>query len=285
MTWTLPLGMALVVLAGCSAPAARFQDRAAALGFQRTMVAGIGFEHVVYWRAGAAGARSVHLYIDGDGLPVGGRGTSGRPHAAQPARARADGARSGARRVPGPSLLPRPGRSAGLRRGALDGGALLGAGGGQHGRRRAPAPRGARRPERSGGSATAGGRPGHAPRRPGGGDRERGHGRREPRHRALDPPARLRAAQRFAQPGVGPGAAGARAAAALRGRQGRDRAAPGGRRRPIPPGTLVVVPGYDHRCCWAALWPQILRDAAGPAGAAAAPFAHTRANQSTPQVR
>ena len=54
---------------------------------------------------------------------------------------------------------------------------------------------------------------------------------------------------------------------------------------PIPPGTLVVVPGYDHRCCWAALWPQILRDTAGPAGAAAAPFAHTRVNQSTPQVR
>jgi pimeloyl-ACP methyl ester carboxylesterase len=29
-------------------------------------------------------------------------------------------------------------------------------------------------------------------------------------------------------------------------------------RGPIPPGTLEVIPGYDHVCCWEEMWPAIL---------------------------
>ena len=31
-------------------------------------------------------------------------------------------------------------------------------------------------------------------------------------------------------------------------------------RGPIDPATLIVIPAYDHRCCWTALWPAILTE-------------------------
>ncbi len=31
-------------------------------------------------------------------------------------------------------------------------------------------------------------------------------------------------------------------------------------RGPIDPASLVVIPSYDHRCCWTALWPAILAE-------------------------
>lgn len=34
-------------------------------------------------------------------------------------------------------------------------------------------------------------------------------------------------------------------------------------RGPIGPGTVTVVPGYDHVCCWSAIWPAVLADVAG----------------------
>jgi hypothetical protein len=36
---------------------------------------------------------------------------------------------------------------------------------------------------------------------------------------------------------------------------------------PIAPGTLVVISGYDHRCCWTTLWPRVLHDVVGAPGA------------------
>jgi pimeloyl-ACP methyl ester carboxylesterase len=45
----------------------------------------------------------------------------------------------------------------------------------------------------------------------------------------------------------------------------------GGRDETVPPavaggGYLVVVPDYDHRCCWTALWPSILMEVARAEG-------------------
>jgi hypothetical protein len=31
-------------------------------------------------------------------------------------------------------------------------------------------------------------------------------------------------------------------------------------RGPVSAGTVVVVPGYDHRCCWQAIWPAVLSE-------------------------
>ncbi|HEY3067056.1 MAG TPA: alpha/beta fold hydrolase [Methylomirabilota bacterium] len=43
---------------------------------------------------------------------------------------------------------------------------------------------------------------------------------------------------------------------------GRDRVVPPSivARGPIPPGTLTIVPGYDHTCCWTELWPMVLAE-------------------------
>jgi hypothetical protein len=58
----------LVTLAACASPSARFDAQAAALGLHRTIVAGAGFRHVVYRNDGAP-APILHVYIDGDGSP------------------------------------------------------------------------------------------------------------------------------------------------------------------------------------------------------------------------
>jgi pimeloyl-ACP methyl ester carboxylesterase len=64
------LGAAVLVLAGCGSPSARFDARAHALGFQRTLIAGTAFEHVVFTsRPGRAGEAALHVYIGGDGTP------------------------------------------------------------------------------------------------------------------------------------------------------------------------------------------------------------------------
>ncbi len=31
-------------------------------------------------------------------------------------------------------------------------------------------------------------------------------------------------------------------------------------RGPINPNTLIVIPSYDHHCCWAAIWPAVLTE-------------------------
>jgi pimeloyl-ACP methyl ester carboxylesterase len=47
---------------------------------------------------------------------------------------------------------------------------------------------------------------------------------------------------------------------------GADRVVPSDvvRRGAGDPSTVVVVPSYDHSCCWTTLWPVIVEDAAKP---------------------
>ena len=51
----------------------------------------------------------------------------------------------------------------------------------------------------------------------------------------------------------------------------RDRLVPPGitARGPIPRDALVVVEGYDHVCCWKAIWERLVSDLDGPSGAPA----------------
>ena len=64
----------LLVAAACGSPAQRFSGRAAALGMRAEVVLGSGFQHVVFWQAGQP-SRTLHVYIDGDGTPW----VAGRP--------------------------------------------------------------------------------------------------------------------------------------------------------------------------------------------------------------
>jgi len=43
---------------------------------------------------------------------------------------------------------------------------------------------------------------------------------------------------------------------------GKDRVVPTDvvARGPIEPSTLVVVPAYDHTCCWEVIWPALLAE-------------------------
>jgi len=58
----------LAALAACAAPAAGFDAQAAALGLHRTVLAGAAFRHVVYRNDGVP-TPILHVYIDGDGSP------------------------------------------------------------------------------------------------------------------------------------------------------------------------------------------------------------------------
>jgi pimeloyl-ACP methyl ester carboxylesterase len=77
--------LALALLGGCATPAERFTATAGAMGFERQVVTGAGFRHVLFWKnRGRAGA-VLHVYIDGDGTPdIGGYPaadpTSRNPH-------------------------------------------------------------------------------------------------------------------------------------------------------------------------------------------------------------
>ena len=65
------LALSLALLAGCAGPSERFTERARALGFGAGRVAGEGFAHVAYQPAGPrpGGGRVLHVYLDGDGTP------------------------------------------------------------------------------------------------------------------------------------------------------------------------------------------------------------------------
>ena len=65
---------AVVALAGCiTRPAEQFDRQAAALNLQRGMIVGEGFEHVIYRKPGSSEAGVLHIYLDGDGNPWMGR--------------------------------------------------------------------------------------------------------------------------------------------------------------------------------------------------------------------
>ena len=65
---------AIIALAGCIArPAEQFDRQAAALNLHSGRVLGEGFEHVVYRKPGSSEAGVLHIYLDGDGNPWMGR--------------------------------------------------------------------------------------------------------------------------------------------------------------------------------------------------------------------
>jgi hypothetical protein len=59
-------------ICACSSPAKRFDQRAAALGLQRDVVEGSGFEHVLFWNHSDSIDRALYIYFDGDGTPFDG---------------------------------------------------------------------------------------------------------------------------------------------------------------------------------------------------------------------
>ena len=69
--WLLPI---VLVMCGCASPAQNMDQHAAHLGYDRQLVSGTEFQHVVYFKQGLAPVGSIlHVYIDGDGTPWLGR--------------------------------------------------------------------------------------------------------------------------------------------------------------------------------------------------------------------
>ena len=72
LAWRRPLAIAslslLLAATACTSPAGRFSQNAAALGMRAAVVSGAGFQHVVFEQARRA-SRALHVYIDGDGTP------------------------------------------------------------------------------------------------------------------------------------------------------------------------------------------------------------------------
>jgi hypothetical protein len=253
-----------LTVAGCAAPARRLAEEASARGFGSAIVAGAGFRHVVFSRPTAASS-TLHVYLDGDGTPW----RLGQP---TPDPTPRDPLVLDLMALdPGPSLyLGRPcyhglaaeppcesrlwtgaryseevvaSLAAALRRLLETRGAtrlvLFGhSGGGVLAMLLAP-----RLPETVGVVTVAANL-----------DTDAWadlHG--YPRLDASLKPA--------SQPALGAG---------IRQRHyagDKDRIVPPAivARGPIAPGSLRIIPGYDHRCCWRDLWPRILADAStGP---------------------
>jgi pimeloyl-ACP methyl ester carboxylesterase len=64
----------LLTTAACAAPASEFTRRAAALNMTAEVVRGDPFDHVVFSGPPQTGSRRLHVYLDGDGTPwLGGR--------------------------------------------------------------------------------------------------------------------------------------------------------------------------------------------------------------------
>jgi len=61
--------LAPALLGGCTTPAERFTATAGAMGFERQVVTGAGFRHVLFWKNRGRTAAVLHIYIDGDGTP------------------------------------------------------------------------------------------------------------------------------------------------------------------------------------------------------------------------
>lgn len=75
----------LLTSTGCVSPAADYDRYARNLGFEIRTVSGEGFLHRVYLKGAVAGARRVHVYLDGDGRPwLWGRQPANDPTPANP---------------------------------------------------------------------------------------------------------------------------------------------------------------------------------------------------------
>ena len=70
--WRYPAiatGLALAILTtACTPPARQFDRRAESLGLSAELVRGLGFQHVIY-RQARRPSRTLHIYLDGDGTP------------------------------------------------------------------------------------------------------------------------------------------------------------------------------------------------------------------------
>jgi pimeloyl-ACP methyl ester carboxylesterase len=78
LPWVRPSCAALLALAGCASPADRFDAGAAAAGLRRIEVEGAGFHHAVYANHAPA-TGSVRIYFDGDGTPYLGKAIATDP--------------------------------------------------------------------------------------------------------------------------------------------------------------------------------------------------------------
>lgn len=260
MVSMLPIGIGFLALAACAAPAARFEERATALGFHRTLIEGIGFAHVVYWRAAAADSRSLHIYLDGDGRPWAGGQPASDPTPRQPlvlelmaldpapvaylGRPCYHGQAAAAGCAPQLWTSARyseavvASMAAAARRLRERGGFAQVRWFGYSGGGALAMLLGARTPETASVVTVAANLDIELWARTNGYARLTGS-----LNPADGPGLPLRVRQRHYagadDPVVPPSVAAA---------------------GPIAAGTLVVVPGYDHRCCWTTLWPEVLRE-------------------------
>ena len=65
----LVLSLIMLAVNACSSPAIRFDTEAAHLGYTRTVIRGTEFLHVAYLRSKQQAKETVHVYLEGDGLP------------------------------------------------------------------------------------------------------------------------------------------------------------------------------------------------------------------------
>lgn len=68
VAWLAALTLA-AALCGCRAPGERLDATADAAGFERRVLEGTEFRHVVYANDASAAGQGLHVYIDGDGTP------------------------------------------------------------------------------------------------------------------------------------------------------------------------------------------------------------------------
>jgi dienelactone hydrolase len=73
LSWVLPWRAsalaALALLVACASPEVRVEETARKAGFEKEIVAGAGFRHVVYRHTGLRRTATLHVYIEGDGTP------------------------------------------------------------------------------------------------------------------------------------------------------------------------------------------------------------------------
>jgi len=80
--------LALAPLGGCTTPAQRFAETAAAIGLERSVATGAGFRHALFWKNRARAGAVLHVYIDGDGTPDIGGYPAADPTSRNPLRPR-----------------------------------------------------------------------------------------------------------------------------------------------------------------------------------------------------
>ncbi len=254
--------LAFALLGGCATPAERFAATAGAMGFERQVVTGAGFRHVLFWKNRSRAGAVLHVYIDGDGTPDIGGYPAADPTSRNPLMLRLLGL------DPGPAvLLGRPcydglADDAGCRPALwMDE---------RYSEAVVASMAAALREVLAEGAYRRVAWFGHS----GGGSLAVLLAARVPETAAVVTAAAnldidAWAASRGARPFVGslnPARQPALPAAVVQRHYagGRDEVVPPDvTRKGLGPGVpLTVVPEYDHRCCWEKLWPKLLADLA-----------------------